>query len=86
MDFFEIIFCRGILELFGGFIRFFLNKCCSILTGKPHKSLSFYFKETKDETFSNGAGNHVVGVIFFGLIVLITIFVMSPEGRKFFSK
>jgi len=86
MDFFEIIFGRGILELVGGFIRFFLNKCYSILIGKPHKSLSFYFKETKDETFSNGAGNHVVGVIFFGLIVLITIFVMSPEGRKFFSK
>ena len=67
-------------------IDIFLNKCYSKLIGKPHKSLSFYFKETKDETFSNGAGNHVVGVIFFGLIVLITIFVMSPEGRKFFSK
>lgn len=86
MDFFEIFFGRGILELVGGFIRFFFNKCYSLLTGKPPKSLSFYFKETKDETFSNGAGNHVVGVIFFGLIVLITIFLMSPEGRKFFSK
>ncbi len=74
------------LNLLEDLLDFFLNKCYSILIGKPHKSLSFYFKETKDETFSNGAENHVVGVIFFGLIVLITIFVMSPEGRKFFSK
>lgn len=73
MDFFEIFFGRGILELVGGFIRFFLNKCYSLLTGKPPKSLSFYFKETKDEIFSNGAGNHVVGTLFVFALTLIII-------------
>ncbi|WP_159683062.1 hypothetical protein [Flavobacterium sp. 9R] len=84
MDFFEIIFGRGILELVGGFIRFFLNKCYSLLTGKPHKSLSFYFKETKDETFSNGAGNHVVGTLFVFALALILVIIMSTSWRKYF--
>lgn len=84
MDFFEIFFGRGILELVGGFIRFFFNKCYSLLTGKPPKSLSFYFKEAKDETFSNGAGNHVVGTLFVFALALILVIIMSSSWRRYF--
>lgn len=77
MDFFDIIFGRGLLEAIGGVIRFAFGYCYAFLLNKEHKSLSFYFTNEKDEIFSNSAGNHVVGVIFFGIIVLITIIAIS---------
>lgn len=66
-----------LLELIGGIIRYLLQYCYSRLTGKDVKPLSFYFKENKNkETFTNGVGNHVVGVVFLVLIVFAIILFM----------
>jgi hypothetical protein len=86
MDFFEIILGRGLIQIIGGLIRYILHYIYSLFMPNVHRnSLSFYFKDKKDETFNNSDGNHVVGVIFFFIIVLIIIVVMSPAGRKFFN-
>ncbi|UOK42170.1 MULTISPECIES: hypothetical protein [Flavobacterium] len=85
MDIFEIIFGRGLLEVTGGLIRFAIDHFCARFTRKNVKPLSSYFKEGKDEVFTNSAGNHVVGVIFFGIVILALIIAMSPAGRTFFN-
>ncbi len=86
MDIFEVIFGRGLLEVIGGFIRFLLGYSFLLFTKKETKPLSFYFRENKnEETFTNGVGNHVVGVVFFVMVVFAVIIVMSPAGRRFFG-
>ena len=85
MDIFDIIFGRGLLELIGGIIRCSIDHFVSLFNGKNVKPLSSYFKEGKEEIFTNAAGNHVVGVIFIGIIILALIIGMSPAGRQFFN-
>ena len=80
MGFFEIISGRALLEAVGGVLRFAIDKFLSIFNGKNVKPISTYFKKGKDEVFTSGVGNHIVGVIFFGLVILVLIFIMSPKG------
>jgi len=80
MDLFEIVFGRGLLEGIGGTIRFGIDKFMSIFTRKNVKPFSTYFKDGKGDVFTNGVGNHIIGIIFFGIIIFILILAISPAG------
>jgi hypothetical protein len=78
MDFIQIIFGRYLLELIGALIRFIYLNICRLIKSDNFISLSQIFspKGNLDKKNGNSELNHMIGVIFFGIFIILLIIFM----------
>lgn len=75
MDFTEIIFGRIILTFLGASIRFLYSNLVCLLNNNDYITFSSILSPTGSNKKKDGNSslNHMIGVIFFGILIILLI-------------
>lgn len=78
MDFIEIIFGRYLLEFLGALIRYMYLNIGGLIKNNNYIPFSIVWssKGNFDEKNNNSTLNHMIGVVFFGISIIILIIFM----------
>ena len=78
MDFIQIILGRYLLEFLGALIRYVYLNIGSLIKINNYTPFSKIWspKGNIDKNNENGTLNHMIGVIFFGIVIVLLIIFM----------
>lgn len=79
MDFIQIIFGRYLLELLGALIRYTYLNIISLFNSSNYTPFLKIWSPKRhiDKKNENSTLNHMIGIIFFGVLVVVLIIFMT---------